>query len=65
MIAKTNILVKGNDSISFTIYRKRKWAEITYYYAFGKCSEETITCSLPDADERYEDAIQNGYKVGY
>ncbi len=65
MKARTNILVKGNDSISFTIYRKRKWAEITYYYAYGKGSKETVTCSLPDADERYEDAIKNGYKVGY
>ena len=65
MKAKPRILTKGNDSISFTIYRKRKWAEITYYYSYSGGSEETITCGLPDADERYEDAIKNGYKVAF
>jgi hypothetical protein len=64
MKARTNILVKGNDSISFTIYRKKKWAEITYYYEYND-AKETITCSIPDADERYEDAIKNGYEVAY
>jgi hypothetical protein len=64
MKAKTQILIKGDDSISFTIYRKRKWAEITYFYSWGN-TEETITCGLPDADERYEDAIKNGYEVAF
>ena len=40
-------------------------AEITYYYAYGGGSEETVTCSVHDADERYESAIKSGYKVAY
>ena len=65
MKAKTEILINGDDSISFTIYRKKHMAEITYYYAYGGGSEETVTCSVHDADERYESAIKSGYKVAY
>ena len=62
MKAKTEILIKDNDSIRFKIHRKKNWAEITYYYAWEKGSEETISCSVNDADERYEEAIKSGYE---
>ncbi len=61
MKAKNKTLVNGKDWIKFKIDRKRRWAEITYHYQYGN-SDETISCGLPDADERYDDAIANGYK---
>ena len=59
--AKTKTLVNGYDWIKFKIMRKKHSAEITYYYKYGN-STEVVSCGIPDADERYEDAIANGYK---
>ncbi len=62
--AKSNILKKGNDSISFSVNRSKKVAHIGYYYEYDKHKEDVI-CSLPDADDRYESAIKAGYKVAF
>mgnify|MGYP001202810668 CR=1 FL=1 len=62
MPAKNKKLMNANrDRITFIVNKKQKFAKINYYYTFNK-TRETITCSIPDADERYDDAIKNGYK---
>ena len=62
--AKSNILKKGDDSISFSVQRRKKEAHIKYYYEYDKHKEDVI-CSLSDADDRYESAIKAGYKVAF
>ena len=34
--AKSNILKKGDDSISFSVNRRKKVAHIGYYYEYDK-----------------------------
>lgn len=53
---------KTGDSISFRINNKRKTASIRYYYKWGN-TKEHITCSIHDADERFDSAVKAGYKI--
>tara|TARA_B100000212_G_scaffold82959_1_gene59939 strand:+ start:2495 stop:2695 length:201 start_codon:yes stop_codon:yes gene_type:complete len=62
--AQSNILKKGEDSISFSVQKRKKVAHIRYYYVYDGHKEDVI-CSLSDADERYENAIKAGYKVAF
>jgi hypothetical protein len=39
-------------------------ATVTYYYTWNS-TEEIIDCTLLEADERYEQALKNGYKIGF
>lgn len=62
---KNQILINGNDdSIAFEINRRKKWATVTYYYKWNG-TEEMIDCTLLEADERYEQALKSGYKIGF
>ena len=62
--AQSNILKKGEDSISFSVQKRKKVANISYYYVY-EVHKEDVICSLSDADERYENAIKAGYKVAF
>jgi len=62
---KSQILINDNDdSIAFEVNRRKKWATVTYYYTWNS-TEEIIDCTLLEADERYEQALKNGYKIGF
>jgi len=62
---KNQILINDtNDSIAFEINKRKKWAIVTYYYSWNG-TEEVIECTLLEADERYEQALSNGYKIGF
>ena len=64
MSAKNNILVKGGDSIAFSVRRSKNLVEIDYYIGWN-VKGETVVCDISEADERYDNAIKNGYKVAF
>lgn len=57
--AETCKLVKGKDTIQFVL--KEETAHITYYYVYNDFTEK-LTCSVNDANDRFENAIKAGYK---
>lgn len=57
--AETCKLVKGKDTIQFVL--NEETAYITYYYVYNDFTEE-LTCSVNDANDRFENAIKAGYK---
>ena len=54
----------NNDSIAFEVNRRKKLVTIIYYYKWNK-TKEIINCTLLEADERYEQALNSGYKIGF
>lgn len=61
--AKNSFLKNHNgDSITFRINKARQTAKIRYYYKWGN-TKENITCSIADADDRFDSAIKAGYEV--
>lgn len=61
---KNCVMKKGNDSIAFKL-SKDFFQEVTYYFGtdWKDPYEETRQCNIKEAQERYEKALRNGYKV--
>jgi len=64
MSAKNHILTRGGDSIAFSVRKSKNIAEIDYYVDY-KLVGETVVCDILEADDRYDNAIKNGYKVAF
>ena len=64
MSAKNQVLTRGGDSIAFSVRKSKNIAEIDYYVDY-KLVGETVVCDISEADDRYDEAIKNGYKVAF
>jgi hypothetical protein len=53
---------RGNDTISFNINTTQHLSTVTYFFGFDGFSE-TKTCNINEAQDRYNKAIKNGYKI--
>lgn len=61
---KDCVLRRGNDSISIKLSQDF-FHEVTYYFAseWIEPYEETRSCNIKEAQQRYEKALKDGYKV--
>ena len=61
---KTCVMKKGNDSIAFNL-TEEYFQQVTYYFGtdWKEPYEETRNCNIKEAQERYERALRNGFKV--
>jgi predicted ATP-grasp superfamily ATP-dependent carboligase len=63
MLAKNNVLIKGKDSIAFSIYRSKDKAIIAYIKDYKL--EEEVVVNLIKVDEYWLQALQEGYEVRF
>ena len=63
MIAKNNVLIKGNDSIAFSIYRSKNEALIAFFVNH-KLDEEVIV-DLTQVNQYWVNAFNDGYEVAF
>ena len=63
MIAKNNVLIKGNDSIAFSIYRSKNKAIIAFFVNH-KLDEEVIV-DLTQVNQYWVNAFNDGYEVAF
>ena len=63
MLAKNNVLMKGKDSIAFSIYRSKDKAIIAYIKDYKL--EKEVVVNLAKVDEYWLQAFQEGYEVGF
>ena len=56
------VMQRGEDSISFNINTTQHLSTVTYFFGFDGFSE-TKTCNMNEAQDRYNKAVKNGYKI--
>ena len=61
--AKNNVLVKGRDSIAFSVSRSKNNAIIAFFRQHK--FEEEIVVSLNEADEYWNAAFNENYEVAF
>ncbi len=59
---KNCVMQRGNDTISFNINTNQHLSTVTYFFGFDGFSE-TKTCNMNEAQDRYNKAVKNGYKI--
>jgi hypothetical protein len=63
MIAKNNILIRGADSIAFSIYRSKNKAVIDYYFDYK--FDKEVMVDLTQVEKYWNRAFKEGYEVGF
>ena len=61
--AKNNVLIKGRDSIAFSVFRSKNNAIIAFFRQ--TILEEDIVVSLNEADEYWNAAFNEDYEVAF